>query len=94
MLNLLEIQWSRTDSNFAAQTQKRVQQVTAKAWRFEGEMKEIASTMEAAGIPGGFHSAAGEIYHRMAGFKAVPEVPELVDVLEALLKKSHGEVKL
>ncbi|MCK7519679.1 MAG: DUF1932 domain-containing protein [Ignavibacteriales bacterium] len=46
--------------------------MTAKAWRFEGEMHEIASTFEGAGLPDGFHEAAAEIYHRMAGFKDSP----------------------
>jgi 3-hydroxyisobutyrate dehydrogenase-like beta-hydroxyacid dehydrogenase len=86
----LETQWSRNESDFSTLTQKRVQRVTAKAWRFEGEMKEIAATMEAVGIPGGFHKAAGEIYHRMAGFKEAPDTPEFGDVIKALLQKSHS----
>ncbi len=81
----LETQWSRGGSDFATQTQNRVQRVTAKAWRFEGEMKEIASTLAGASIPGGFHIAAAEIYRRMADFKDAPETPVLEDVLAALL---------
>ncbi|MEP6896495.1 MAG: DUF1932 domain-containing protein, partial [Chloroflexota bacterium] len=60
--------------------------VTAKAWRFEGEMHEIASTFQEAGLPNGFHEAAAEIYHRLAGFKDSPEHPKLEDVIDALLK--------
>lgn len=41
----------------------------AKAWRFEGEMREIAETFAAVGLPAGFHEAAAEVYHRLAGFK-------------------------
>jgi 3-hydroxyisobutyrate dehydrogenase-like beta-hydroxyacid dehydrogenase len=81
----LETQWSRGGSNFAEQTQNRVQRVTTKAWRFEGEMKEIAATLAGTGIPGGFHIAAAEIYRRMAPFKDEPDIPELEDVLNALL---------
>jgi hypothetical protein len=33
-----------------------------KAWRFVGEMDEIASTFAAADLPEGFHRAAGEVY--------------------------------
>jgi len=40
-----------------------------KAWRFAGEMNEIAETYEAAGLPGGFHRAAAEVYQRLASFK-------------------------
>ena len=34
----------------------------AKGWRWVGEMEEIADTFEAAGLPGGFHRAAAEVY--------------------------------
>lgn len=81
----LETQWSRGGSDFAEQTQNQVRRVTARAWRFEGEMKEIAATLASAGIPGGFHTAAAEIYRRMANFKDSDETPELEDVLKALL---------
>jgi 3-hydroxyisobutyrate dehydrogenase-like beta-hydroxyacid dehydrogenase len=78
-------QWSRGGSDFAEQTNLRVRGVTAKAWRFMGEMKEIESTFKDAGIPGGFHSAAAEVYRRIAGFKDAEEVPPLANVLTALL---------
>jgi 3-hydroxyisobutyrate dehydrogenase-like beta-hydroxyacid dehydrogenase len=81
----LENQWSRDGSDFASQTQNRVRRATAKAWRFEGEMKEIAATLASTGIPGGFHTSAAEIYRRMADFKDSAETPELEAVLAALL---------
>jgi len=81
----LETQWSRGGSDFSMQAQKRVQQVTLKAWRFSGEMAEIARTFEIAGLPGGFHQAAEEIYLRMAHFKDELEIPSLGAVLEALV---------
>jgi 3-hydroxyisobutyrate dehydrogenase-like beta-hydroxyacid dehydrogenase len=83
----LERQWSRGGSDFADQTQRRVRRVTAKAWRFAGEMDEISSTFEFAGLPGGFHQAAGDIYQRIAHFKVAEETPPLDAVLEALLGK-------
>jgi hypothetical protein len=64
-----------------------VRRVTAKAWRFEGEMIEIASTFDEADLPDGFHQAAGEIYQRMAKFKDSNETPPLEEVLRALLTK-------
>ena len=78
-------QWSRGGSDFTMQTNRRVRRVTAKAWRFVGEMKEIESTFENVGLPGEFHTAAAEIYRRIAGFKDAQEVPSLIDVLTALL---------
>lgn len=35
-----------------------------KGWRWDFEMEEIAATFAAAGIPGGFHRAAAEIFRR------------------------------
>jgi len=79
-------QWDADDPNFSEQANRRATRVTAKAWRFEGEMREIASTFEEAGLPNGFHEAAAEVYHRMAGFKDSPETPGLEEVLASLLK--------
>ena len=79
-------QWDMDDSGFAEQVNRRTTRVTAKAWRFEGEMHEIASTFQAAGLPNEFHEAAAEIYHRLAGFKDSTETPSLDDVLNTLRK--------
>jgi 3-hydroxyisobutyrate dehydrogenase-like beta-hydroxyacid dehydrogenase len=78
-------QWDRDEQDFSEQVNRRVTRVTAKAWRFEGEMKEIASTFGEAGLPEGFHLAAAEIYHRIAKFKNTGEIPPLDEVLSALL---------
>jgi len=80
-------QWDMDDSGFSEQVNQRMTRVTAKAWRFEGEMHEIASMFREAGLPTGFHEAAADIYHRMAGFKDARETPNLDDVLKALLQE-------
>ncbi len=86
----LACQWSRDGSDFAERTNERVRNVTAKAWRFVGEMEEIAATFEHVGLPGGFHAAAAEIYTRIAHFKGAilapdaPDRPPLDDLLAAL----------
>lgn len=82
----LEREWGFRDPNAVAQTQNRVRNVTAKAWRFAGEMDEIAATFEMAGMPSGFFVAAAEVYGRMAGFKDAAERPPLEEVLAALMK--------
>lgn len=55
-----------------------------KAWRFVGEMREIAASFQAAGLPSGFHEAAGQIYRRLERFKGAPELPSLDAVAAAL----------
>ena len=87
----LEYQWSRDGSGFVEQTSKRVRRVTAKAWRFAGEMDEIAATFEATGMPGGFHQAASEVYHRLVDFKGSETTPSLSEVLSALLVNGRKE---
>jgi 3-hydroxyisobutyrate dehydrogenase-like beta-hydroxyacid dehydrogenase len=80
----LSEQWSRHGSDFAKETHARVQRITAKAWRFAGEMEEIADTFEQAGVPRGFHMASADIYRRIAHFKDATELPPMEDVLAAL----------
>jgi 3-hydroxyisobutyrate dehydrogenase-like beta-hydroxyacid dehydrogenase len=75
-------QWG---DSFTGQTVKRVCANTAKAWRFVGEMHEIAATFREAGLPGGFHEAAAEVFERLAAFKDQTEPPALESVLEVLL---------
>jgi len=85
----LEKQWSRNGSNFAKQTRNRISRVTAKAWRFSGEMGEIADTLESAGLPPGFHLAAKDIYERISDFKGALDLPEVEEVLDKLLRDDH-----
>jgi 3-hydroxyisobutyrate dehydrogenase-like beta-hydroxyacid dehydrogenase len=82
----LERHWSRDDSTVAEQNLRRVQQVTAKAWRFVGEMDEIAATFRAVEMPGEFHSAAADIYRRLADFKGAATLPAFEAVLATLLQ--------
>jgi hypothetical protein len=85
----LQQQWSRDWPGFAEQAAQRVRRVTAKAWRFAGEMEEITSTFREAGLPGDFHTAASIIYGRMADFKDEPSTPSLEDVLAALTEEGQ-----
>ena len=78
-------QWDRDDNRFSEQVDRRITRVTAKAWRFKGEMLEIAATFQEAGLPAEFHQAAAEIYGRMSDFKDLAEPPLLEAVLRALL---------
>jgi 3-hydroxyisobutyrate dehydrogenase-like beta-hydroxyacid dehydrogenase len=86
----LEGQWSRDGSEFAAEARRRATQVTAKAWRFAGEMDEIAATLSQAGVPDGFHMAAADIYRRLAGFKG-QDTPSFESVLAALLARETAD---
>jgi 3-hydroxyisobutyrate dehydrogenase-like beta-hydroxyacid dehydrogenase len=79
--------WRSEDPQLPEQVQKRIQQNTPKAWRFVGEMGEISRTFAAAGAPGEFHAAAGDIYGRMAKFKDARTPPTLEEILAALCQE-------
>ena len=48
----LSTQWERNEPGFSEQAERRARGVTAKAWRFAGEMDEIAATYESVDLPG------------------------------------------
>ena len=63
-----------------------------KAWRFSGEMEEIADTFAAAGLPDGFHRAAAEVYRRMSGYRDAASPPSVEEVAtEVLAGTASGE---
>ena len=55
-----------------------------KAWRFAGEMDEIAAAFAAHDLPSGFHTAAAELYRKLEGFKDRSPGPSLSEVITAL----------
>ncbi len=77
--------WSHDGSEFAEQAERRARRVTRKAWRFAGEMNEIADTFSGQGLPGGFHQASRLIYTRMSHLKESEELPSIEEVVRALL---------
>ena len=88
----LSRQWDMDDPGFPEQVNRRVMRTSAKAWRFAGEMEEIASTFEEAGLPGGFHHAAAEIFRHMANVKPDGQ-DRLAQILAAILRRSsHGSI--
>jgi 3-hydroxyisobutyrate dehydrogenase-like beta-hydroxyacid dehydrogenase len=80
----LMAEWGRDGSNSGQENERKVREVTAKAWRFTGEMEEIAATFAAAGMPSGFHEAAADVYQRLADFKDAPATPPIDEILTAL----------
>lgn len=78
----LETQWGE---DFSQQTAMRITGNAQKAWRFKGEMEEIATTFGEAGLPPGFHMAAAEIYDRLKTYKDGSEAPTLDNFLSQLL---------
>ena len=76
----LEAQWGE---RFSHQTHQRLTGNSVKAWRFAGEMREIAQTFAEAGQSAGFHEAAADTFERLAEFKDGPAA-DIETLLEAL----------
>ena len=79
-------EWDISQKGMRNSSERSALGTSPKAWRFAGEMREIAATFDAAGLPNGFHLAAAEIYERMAHFKN-DDPARLEQVIEALLPK-------
>lgn len=84
----LEQQWARSGMSLVEEAPRRTREVTAKAWRFTGEMAEISATFAGAGLPGDFHQGAVEVYRRLTVFKDAPQTPSLEEVLAVLLAEA------
>jgi 3-hydroxyisobutyrate dehydrogenase-like beta-hydroxyacid dehydrogenase len=80
---LLE-QWDRHQPGLRSRAESTASEARRKAWRWVAEMHEIEHTLEAVGLPGGFHAAAAEIYARMRAAEGLSEDAE-VDRIVAVL---------
>jgi 3-hydroxyisobutyrate dehydrogenase-like beta-hydroxyacid dehydrogenase len=81
----LEAHWEHEAEGSSAKVHRRLQATAPKAWRWVAEMAEIAGTFGSAGMPEGFHGAAGEVYERLAPFRGREAPPSIDEVLKTLL---------
>ena len=59
--------------------QNSLPRLPAKAWRWSGEMQQIAATFEQVGVTPKFHQAAAEIYRSISETSLGKEIPETID---------------
>lgn len=62
-------EWALSQPGTAERSAGTARGVAAKAWRFAGEMDEIAATFHDAGLPDAFALGAGDLYRRLAEYK-------------------------
>jgi 3-hydroxyisobutyrate dehydrogenase-like beta-hydroxyacid dehydrogenase len=60
----LRAEWRSSQPGLEDRLESAAASAATKGWRWVGEMNEIASTFSAAGLPPGFHQAAGEMFAR------------------------------
>jgi len=81
-------EWKISQPDVPARSERAIADNTRKAWRFVGEMEEIARSLAGAGLPAGFHEAAREIYARLSGYKDAPRPPSVEEAAATLLRPS------
>ena len=77
-------EWEESIPDLPGRLQSVASSIGRKAWRFEGEMEQIAGALADSDLPDGFHMAAAEVYARLAELKdhAGPEtMDEIVDLI-------------
>ncbi len=77
-------EWNISQPGLVSRSDSAARGTSPKAWRFEGEMREIAATFRDAGLPSGFHEAASDIYRGMRELKTVRDA-DIGRVVEVLL---------
>lgn len=84
-----EWRWSLPET---VQRSEQASTQARKAWRWIGEMEEIADSFRAAGLPDGFHRAAADVYRRLGHFKDTDTPPGMRAVAAALRRDGDGPV--
>jgi 3-hydroxyisobutyrate dehydrogenase-like beta-hydroxyacid dehydrogenase len=79
-------EWKISQPDVPARSERAFTDNARKAWRFVGEMEEICRSLASAGLPAGFHEAAGQIYERLAGYKDTKTPPTVEEAAARLLR--------
>jgi 3-hydroxyisobutyrate dehydrogenase-like beta-hydroxyacid dehydrogenase len=77
-------EWRRSIPDLPSRSEMAVANNARKAWRFVGEMEQIAATFRDADLPYGFPLASQEIYERLRGYKDSPKAPSFAEVASAI----------
>jgi 3-hydroxyisobutyrate dehydrogenase-like beta-hydroxyacid dehydrogenase len=79
-------EWKISMPDTIARSERAFRDNARKAWRFVGEMEEIAASLGRAGLPPGFHEAAREIYERLGHYKDTTAPPPVEEAAAKLLR--------
>jgi 3-hydroxyisobutyrate dehydrogenase-like beta-hydroxyacid dehydrogenase len=84
-------EWSLSQPDLERKSIRAAAMAAPKAWRYVGEMREIAAAFESSGLPAGFHNAAADFYERLVPFKdrtdPAPTVAAVIDTLRGSPEK-------
>ena len=77
-------EWSISQPELPKRSESAVSGTARKAWRFVGEMEELAASFAQAGVPEQFHEAGAEVYRRLSAWKDAPTPPSVAEASKAL----------
>ena len=77
--------WKRLSPDVVERAERGLLSAAPKAWRWAGEMHEVAASFESVGLPGGFHQSAAALFERLAALGHEPQ--RVRDVLGQLLRR-------
>jgi 3-hydroxyisobutyrate dehydrogenase-like beta-hydroxyacid dehydrogenase len=83
----LVAEWALSQPDLSTRSERTALATSGKAWRFVGEMQEIARTFAELDLPGDFHQGAAEIYQRMAELK--DQAPAELDIVLARINEQE-----
>ena len=81
-------EWKISQPDAPARSERAFTDNARKAWRFVGEMEEIARSLAGAGLPPGFHEAARDIYERLTAYKDTKTPPTVEEAAAKVLRRS------
>src|SRR5436190_430167 len=81
-------EWKVSRPDLPASSERAIHDNAKKAWRFVGEMEEIARALTAVGLPPAFHEAAREIFARLSDYKDTTTSPTVEEAARRL--RSRG----
>ncbi len=84
-------EWAISQPDLERRSVQAAAVAAPKAWRYVGEMKEIATTLAHAGLPSGFHSTAAALYERLSSFKDQTNPGPTVAAVISVLTKPPAE---
>ena len=85
----LRAEWERSQPGLGARSESAVAGNAKKAWRFVGEMEEIAPDVRRRRAAPGFHEACAAIYERLGPYKDTPTPPPMAEVAAALAARER-----
>lgn len=80
-------EWDRSQPGLADRSEATAANAGPKAWRWIGEMEEIAASLRAVDLPGGFHDGAADVYRALVGRRDAPDTTA-ADIIAALVDRT------